>query len=83
MREPLARHDGILSALRAHDADALTRAASTACPAWAIGVFDGAKAAVPVLHVMQTLIGVEGSLRTAFQRAVADLGSRVTWSGPA
>ncbi|MDQ2644315.1 MAG: class I SAM-dependent methyltransferase [Myxococcota bacterium] len=83
MREPLARHDGILSALRAHDAEALGRTATAACPDWSIGVLDGTRSAVPVLRVMQTLIGVEHSLRAGFERAVAGLAPRITWCGPA
>jgi SAM-dependent methyltransferase len=83
MREPLARHDGILSALRAHDAETLSGAALLACPDWAIGILDGARSAVPVLRVMQTLIGVDSSLRASLEPALAGLGSRITWRGPA
>src|SRR5262249_52328367 len=48
MREPLARHDGILSAQRAHPGERLTAAARRACPDFASAMFDGAREAIPL-----------------------------------
>ncbi|MCW2814291.1 MAG: SAM-dependent methyltransferase [Nocardioides sp.] len=40
MREPLSRHDGVLSALRAHPAPVLRRAAEAAAPSYDVHVAD-------------------------------------------
>lgn len=40
MREPLSRHDGVLSALRAHPAPVLRAAAEAGAPSYAVSVAD-------------------------------------------
>jgi hypothetical protein len=77
MREPLARHDGILSALRAHPGAELLRAARAACPGWKIGVFDGRVEALPFLNVMQALVGVRAELADAWLERLGPLASRI------
>jgi SAM-dependent methyltransferase len=72
MREPLARHDGVLSAMRAHPGDVLASSARKCCPELAVGVFDGAREALPVLKVMQARVGVRRDVAPAF---VERLGS--------
>lgn len=62
MREPLARHDGVLSARRAYTAAMLDAAARRACPSHAIAVFDGRRERLPLLRVMQALIGIRQDL---------------------
>lgn len=77
MSEPLARHDGILSAVRAHPAAELLRAARAACPGWRIGVFDGRVEALPVLKVMQALVGVREELADAWTERLGPLAARI------
>jgi SAM-dependent methyltransferase len=72
MREPLARHDGVLSALRAHSGEHLLEAAKSACPEFASSLFDGRPELLPILRVMQDLVGVR---RELLPELVAQLGS--------
>ena len=60
MREPLARHDGVASALRAHSGATLVDAARA--PGWKMALYDGKVPIVPVMRVMHALVGVEASL---------------------
>lgn len=71
MRQPLARHDGVLSALRAHSGERLIEAATSACPEFASSTFDGRRELIPIIHVMQMLVGVRRQLLPTF---VAELG---------
>jgi SAM-dependent methyltransferase len=77
MREPLARHDGVLSAIRAHPAETLASAARAACPDHDVSVFDGRAELVPILRVMQALIGVRRDLAGAYRRALGSLAERL------
>ena len=73
MREPLARHDGVLSALRAHSGESLLEAASSACPEFAASLFDGQHELVPILRVMQALVGIRRELLPAFNDQLGSL----------
>jgi 2-polyprenyl-3-methyl-5-hydroxy-6-metoxy-1,4-benzoquinol methylase len=73
MREPLARHDGLLSALRAHPGERLIEAASSACPEFAAALFDGQRERLPILRVMQLLVGVRRELSSAFLEQLGPL----------
>ncbi len=64
MRQPLARHDGTLSALRAHSAATLLNAARTACPTLAAHIDD--RGTLPIFNVFQSLIGVRSHLEQTF-----------------
>lgn len=77
MRQPLARHDGILSAQRAHPTSFLTAAARRGCPDFWLGVFDGKPELLPILHVMQTLIGLRSSLSESVLHHMGKLAARV------
>jgi len=77
MREPLARHDGVLSALRAHPGDALAGAARRACPAFAVGLYDGRREIVPLFKVMHALVGVRRDLADAFRAHLGPLARRM------
>jgi hypothetical protein len=79
MREPLARHDGFLSALRAHPGEILTSAARRACPSLAIGLFDARPEALPVLKVMQALVGMRPELAPRYVEALGALSHRFEW----
>jgi len=39
MRTAIAKHDGVMSAIRAHDAETLTQAARAATPGFASGIY--------------------------------------------
>jgi hypothetical protein len=81
MREPLARHDGVLSALRAHPAERLTEATIRACPEFASAIYDGRRERLPILRVMQMLIGIRRELLPAFLEQLGPLTRHLTgWS---
>jgi hypothetical protein len=81
MREPLARHDGLLSALRAHPGQRLTEAANRACPDFASAMFDGQRELIPILRVMQLLVGVRRELLPAFLSELGPLAPHFAgWS---
>lgn len=77
MREPLARHDGILSAVRAHPGARLARSAHDVCDDFWIGVFDGKEELFPVLSVLQTLVGVRRPWADAVRHHMGALERRV------
>ncbi len=80
MREPLARHDGVLSALRAHSAERLREAASKGAGDFRIGTFDSRRERLPVLHVMQALVGVREEHADAFIQRLGPLAERIEWT---
>jgi len=77
MRAPLARHDGVLSARRAHSAATLGAAARRACPDHAIAVFDGRRERLPLLRVMQALIGIRQDLAERLRIELGPLAARL------
>jgi SAM-dependent methyltransferase len=77
MREPLAHHDGVLSALRAHPGEALAAAARRTCPGMAVALYDGAPEIVPLLRVMHALVGVRRDLAGAFREGLGPLAARL------
>lgn len=81
MREPLARHDGVQSAVRAHAAVTLAAAAREACPHHDISVFDGREELFPVLKVMQALVGVRRDLAGPYRVALGGLAARLDGAG--
>ena len=66
MREAIARHDGTLSAIRAHSAPTLLSAARAGAPGLRFTLFDGKVGPLPILRTMQALVGV----RPAFVEAL-------------
>ena len=70
-RSPLARHDGVLSALRAHDRATLLDAAADPTGEWSVAVF-GARFG-PFPRVFHAVVGVHTAQRDAFR---ASLGAR-------
>ena len=72
MREPLSRHDGVISVRRAHSAETLLAAArqtSFACGMYSRHVWN-----LPIPRVFQTLLGLRREFVDAFRTA---LGCRV------
>lgn len=70
MREPLARHDGVLSAVRAHPGDVLLGAARSGGRPLRYGLYDGAWSPLPVLRTLNTLVGLDPSIEPAFLSAL-------------
>jgi len=64
MRQALARHDGTLSAVRAHSAAALMEAARASCPGLRIHVDD--RGTLPIFNVFQSVVGVRPALEGTF-----------------
>lgn len=77
MRQALARHDGVLSAQRAHPTSLLANTARRASPGFWVGVFDGKREILPILHVMQTLMGMRRALSDSVLHHLGPLATRV------
>ena len=77
MREPLARHDGVLSAVRAHSPAVLASAARRTCPGFAVAVHDGEREIFPVLKVMLALVGLRRDLQTTYLERLGPLSGRL------
>ncbi len=75
MREPLARHDGVLSAMRVHGASHLLSAARRGAPGFAVGMFSSKLWRLPIPRVFHAVVGVREEHRDNF---VAALGSRAS-----
>jgi SAM-dependent methyltransferase len=73
MREPLARHDGTLSAIRAHGDDTLLEALATGAPAMRCMLWDGAAGALRLARIMHAVVGISPAWEGAFRSA---LGAR-------
>lgn len=74
MREPIAQHDGVLSAVRAHPTGRLLEAARTGGPGYTVAQLNPRIPALPMLRALHAIVGVRPPLRDAF---VAHLGD---WS---
>lgn len=78
MRTRIARHDGVLSAARAHTAETLVQAARTAAPEFASGIYGAKIWNTPAPRVFHTLIGVRRpllpKLKLRFGRRASRLG---------
>jgi SAM-dependent methyltransferase len=69
MRQPLARHDGTLSAVRAHTATTLLQSARASCPELAIHIDD--RGTLPLFNVFQSVLGVRPQLEQTLLRELA------------
>jgi 2-polyprenyl-3-methyl-5-hydroxy-6-metoxy-1,4-benzoquinol methylase len=77
MREPLARHDGVLSAVRAHPREALQAAARDGGAPLRFALFDGRPSPMPVLRSLNTLVGLRPELAPAFRSRLGRLADRL------
>lgn len=75
-REPLAFHDGVLSAVRAHTGATLVGAARRAAPGFATGPY--ATHVGPFPRAFHTLLGIRRELVPGLEKA---LGRRRSWLG--
>jgi SAM-dependent methyltransferase len=86
MRLPLARHDGILSARRAHPDAALLAACQVGAPGFAARLFARPHPLLPMLRVLRPVVGLrpelEAPLRAALgreARLLVDSPARSLW----
>ena len=74
MRTAVAKHDGVLSAARAHHASTLVQASRAALPQFASGIYGARIWNTPAPRVFHTLLGLRRSLLPEFRR---QLGVRI------
>ena len=77
MRTAIARHDGVLSAARAHAGNTLTEAVRTAAPGFASGIYGARIWKTPVPRVFQTLVGLRRALVPQFLQQLGRRASRL------
>jgi SAM-dependent methyltransferase len=81
MREPISRHDGTHSAVRAHPGPRLLAAARRGATGRAVTLFDGEVGAIPVLRTMLGVVGLSPALQAPFVRRLGPLAGRLgAWS---
>ena len=68
MRTAVARHDGVLSAARAHTGGTLTEAARNVLPEFASGIYGARIWGTPAPRVFHTLVGLRRPLVEEFRR---------------
>jgi len=61
MREPVSRHDGVMSARRAHPADVLLAAARAGAPDYAARVLEGGRWQPRAIDVLRPVVGVSAA----------------------
>lgn len=60
MREPVSRHDGVLSARRAHPTEVLLGAARSTCQEYDVSVREGGRWRPRALDVLRPIVGLRG-----------------------
>ena len=78
MRTAIAKHDGVLSAVRAHTAQTLVEASRNAAPGFASGIYGAKIWKTPAPRVFHTLVGVRRPLLPELRR---QLGVRMARLG--
>lgn len=78
MREPLAKHDGVLSAVRAHDSRDLLDTVKAAAPDFVSTVYGTRLWGLPIPRVFHSLVGIRPLYRAAFLQY---MGSRIASLG--
>ena len=78
MREPLARHDGVLSAVRAHKSRYLLEVTRSAAPEFVSAIYGTRLWRMPIPRVFHSLVGIRPKYREAFLR---HMGTRVASLG--
>jgi hypothetical protein len=82
MREPLSRHDGVLSAQRAHDAATLLAAAHAGAPAFRAGIFGARLWGLALPRVFHALVGLRPELADGFTTLLGRRRARMVWAIP-
>ena len=78
MREPLARHDGVLSAVRAHKSRYLLDVTRSAAPDFVSAIYGTRLWRMPIPRVFHSLVGIRPEYREAF---ISNMGSRIASLG--
>lgn len=78
MREPLAKHDGVLSAVRAHKSRHLLDVARSAAPDFVSAVYGTRLWRLPIPRVFHSLVGIRPEYHAAFER---NMGNRIASLG--
>ena len=66
MREALAKHDGVLSAVRAHKSEELLSAARTGAPDFVSAIYGTRLWGLPIPRAFHSLVGIRPEFRDAF-----------------
>jgi 2-polyprenyl-3-methyl-5-hydroxy-6-metoxy-1,4-benzoquinol methylase len=77
MRTAIARHDGVLSAVRAYDGHTLTKAARTSAPGFASGIYGAKIWNTPIPRVFHTLVGLRHKLVPELRRQLGHHAARL------
>ena len=77
MRTALARHDGVLSAVRAHTAEELTASARGGAPGFLTGMYGQSIWSTPLPRVFHTLVGLRRELREEFLQSLGVRAARM------
>jgi SAM-dependent methyltransferase len=78
MREPLAKHDGVLSAVRAHKSRHLLTVARSAAPDFVSTIYGTRLWRLPIPRVFHSLVGIRREYHEAFVR---NMGNRIASLG--
>jgi len=81
MREPLSRHDGLLSALRAHSNATLLDAARSGAPTRPAFLFECPSPWMPMLRVLRPILSLREDLVAPLQAALGDRAHEL-WTHP-
>jgi len=74
MRQPLARHDGVLSAVRAYGSDELLAAARTGAPEFKSAIYGTKLWGLPIPRAFHSLVGLRPQYYDAF---MTNMGTRI------
>jgi hypothetical protein len=77
MRTRIARHDGVLSAARAHSSRTLVQAARSSAPEFASGIYGAKIWNTPAPRVFHTLLGIRGHFLPYLKAHFGRLASRM------
>ncbi|HYH86387.1 MAG TPA: class I SAM-dependent methyltransferase [Pyrinomonadaceae bacterium] len=78
MRQPLARHDGVLSAVRAHTAERLLAAAREGAPGFRVSMCGTRLWRTPIPRAFHALVGARPRVWDAFANALGRRASRLS-----
>lgn len=81
MRDPLAKHDGVVSAIRAYSGAELARAAGDGAPGFLRAMYSTRLGILPIPRAFHSLLGLRPEYQEAFLRALGPRRSRLgAWS---
>ena len=75
MREPVSRHDGVMSARRAHPASVLLAAAQAGAPGYTPRVLEAARWHPKAIDVLRPIVGMSAAMQSDGFSRCADLAS--------